>query len=99
MRIRMEVDVSGDRNGKPWPRHGQEVDLPEGEAIALCASGMATPVNKSVETATAPEAEVPRQPEPEKAVTSGEEQRDKPKRGRPQGSKNRPKPEDVSDGD
>lgn len=54
MRVRMKVDVSGDRNGQPWPRRGGEIDLPDGEATSLCAAGLAVPVtdtNSDVEKA------------------------------------------------
>jgi hypothetical protein len=39
----MKVDVSGARNGVPWPGRGETVDLPGGEAADLCTSGLAEP--------------------------------------------------------
>lgn len=44
MRVRMKVDVSGARDGQPWPGRGKAVDLPDEEAASLCAAGMAEPV-------------------------------------------------------
>lgn len=55
MKIRMKVDVSGARDGRPWPRRGEVADVSDGEGAALCASGMAEPVAEDkVETATPP---------------------------------------------
>jgi hypothetical protein len=34
--------ISGARDGKPWPAAGQTVSLPDGEATALVAAGLAT---------------------------------------------------------
>lgn len=66
MKVRMKSDVSGDRNGKPWPSRGGELVLPDEEGAALCANGMAEPVvEDEVETATPP---------------STEERQEKPKR-------------------
>lgn len=44
MRVRMKVDISGARDGKPWPARGEVADLPDDEAAGLCESGMAEPV-------------------------------------------------------
>lgn len=55
MKVRMKVDVSGGRNGVAWPSRGGTVDLPKDEALQMCQSGMAEPVDSSdddVETAT-----------------------------------------------
>ncbi|MGY0060858.1 hypothetical protein ACWY4P_30660 [Streptomyces sp. LZ34] len=41
MRIRLLGDVSGLRNGKPWPKRGTIITIPDDEGDALCASGMA----------------------------------------------------------
>lgn len=58
MKVRMSVDVSGSRNGQPWPAKGQVADLPDTEAADLCASGMAEPVaslpGEDAETRTEP---------------------------------------------
>ncbi|MFB7595756.1 hypothetical protein [Streptomyces sp. NPDC056160] len=55
MKIRMTADISGSRNGRPWPRRGSTVDLPDGEGADLCAAGLAVPVavkDADVEKAT-----------------------------------------------
>ena len=44
MKIRMKADVSGSRNGQPWPARGETLELPDDEAANLCANGMAEPV-------------------------------------------------------
>lgn len=54
MKIRMKADISGSRNGKPWPRRGGTVEVPDAEGAELCAAGLAEPVAQktaSVETA------------------------------------------------
>lgn len=65
MRVTMKVDLSGTRNGQPWPRRGETVDLPDGEAAQLCASGMAETAKGNAETATPKPAETTAIPEPE----------------------------------
>jgi hypothetical protein len=52
----MLVDLSGTRDGRPWPRRGSVVDLPDSEAAEYCAAGMAMPVvsEPDVETAVPP---------------------------------------------
>lgn len=56
MKVVLKVDVSGTRNGQPWPRRGEVVDVGDQEGADLCAAGMATPVAvDDVETAS-PEA-------------------------------------------
>lgn len=47
MRVRMTVDVSGSRDGQPWPKRGETLDTSDIEGAALCASGLADPVAKS----------------------------------------------------
>lgn len=42
MRVKMHHQISGTRNGQPWPARGEDVDLPDGEAQALIAQGAAT---------------------------------------------------------
>ncbi|OKK06419.1 hypothetical protein AMK26_10360 [Streptomyces sp. CB03234] len=44
MRIRMLVDMTGTRDGQPWPNKGQEADLPTAAAAHLVASGVAEEV-------------------------------------------------------
>lgn len=72
MKVRMKVDMSGSRDGEPWPHRGETVDLSDVEGAKLCNSGIAEPVadkDADVETAT---------------VTEPAEERDEPKRrGRP----------------
>lgn len=68
MKIRMKADISGSRNGKPWPRRGETIDVPDAEGADLCASGIAEPVAskaRSVETAT-PDDDSEQRQEPEK---------------------------------
>lgn len=55
MKVRMKVEVSGTRNGQPWPPRGSVIDMPDVEAASYCSSGMAEPVTVV-------------DPEPEKAV-------------------------------
>ncbi|KAB8162925.1 hypothetical protein FH609_004140 [Streptomyces sp. 3MP-14] len=79
MRVRMKVQLSGTRNGRPWPGRGEGVELPEGEARKLLGAGMAEP-----ETATPPEPEVSAPPAAETSTPPAAEERDPepPKRGR-----------------
>lgn len=41
MKVRLEVQISGTRNGVDWPAPGDVIDLPTGEAESLIASGQA----------------------------------------------------------
>jgi hypothetical protein len=71
VKIRMKADISGARNGRPWPRRGDTIDVPDGEGADLCAAGIAEPVadkGRKTETATpADDAEKREEPqEPEK---------------------------------
>lgn len=43
MRVRMKVTISGTRDGEPWPEKNGVVDLPDGEAEQMIASGLAAP--------------------------------------------------------
>lgn len=45
MKVKMKVDISGSRNGQPWPARGETVELPDAEGADLCAAGMAEPVS------------------------------------------------------
>lgn len=55
MRVRMRVEMSGTRDGLPWPPKGQSVDLPDEEAAHLVAAGLAeSESGPEVEEATAP---------------------------------------------
>ena len=44
MKVKMQVYISGTRNGEAWPAAGGEVDLPDAEAAKYCANGLAIPV-------------------------------------------------------
>lgn len=59
MKIRMKADISGSRNGQPWPRRGVTVEVPDEEGADLCAAGLAEPVAKkdaeAVEKAVPPD--------------------------------------------
>jgi hypothetical protein len=39
----MRDQISGTRNGEPWPPPGVEIDLPDQEAVKYCANGLAEP--------------------------------------------------------
>ena len=74
MRVRMKVNLSGTRDGEPWPERGKTVDLPDDEAQHLIRAGIAEehldkdePDAPVEETATVPD-------EAEKAV-SGRQRR------------------------
>lgn len=53
MKVRMKVDVSGSRNGQPWPSRGGVVDVPDDEGAHLCSAGMAVPLMPESEPETA----------------------------------------------
>ncbi len=61
----MKVDVSGTRDGHPWPPRGSVVELPDAEAADYCRNGMAEPVA----TFDEPETAVPIEPEVRGPVT------------------------------
>jgi len=44
VKVKMQVYISGTRNGEAWPAAGGEVDLPDAEAAKYCANGLAIPV-------------------------------------------------------
>jgi hypothetical protein len=45
MKIRMTEHRSGGRyDGRPWPRVGEDFDVPDEEGAGLCAQGSAVPV-------------------------------------------------------
>lgn len=58
MRVRMKHQISGTREFKPWPAPGEEIDLPDDEAVTLLGQGMAEAVEDDgePEKATAPKA-------------------------------------------
>jgi hypothetical protein len=86
MKIRMNVEISGTHNGRPWPTRGAVAEVPDAQGAKLCAAGMAAPVAEATrtETATPPPAETSEQPEPETTQTPEEETRpaEPVKRGR-----------------
>jgi hypothetical protein len=50
----MRASITGTRNGDEWPARGQEIDLPDAEAVDLLNAGLAVPVReekKQVEAA------------------------------------------------
>lgn len=58
MKIRMKVDISGTRNGEPWPAKGEIIDLPADEAQSLIDGNMAETIAKTkTETAAVEPAE------------------------------------------
>lgn len=70
MKVRLIVELSGARNGQPWPGRGEVVDLPADEAQELVVSRIAEPVAEEPqpETATvadASEKRAPRKPKGE----------------------------------
>lgn len=79
MKVRMKVEVSGHRNGRPWPRRGEVIDLPDEEAAGLCSSGMAEPAGEEggedVERAVPPPAEKTTAPAAEKTTRPAAERR------------------------
>lgn len=79
MKITMLVEMSGTRNGQPWPPRGKVAELPTAEAAHLVAAGIAEQAGE-VETAAAPPAETAAVPESEKPSPPAEEKRG---RGRP----------------
>jgi hypothetical protein len=44
MKVQMKAQISGLRDGKPWPDVDEVVDLPDDEATQLVASGVAEAV-------------------------------------------------------
>ncbi len=47
MRVTMHHQISGTRNGQPWPARGEDIDLPDDEAQALIAQSAATATTDS----------------------------------------------------
>jgi hypothetical protein len=58
MRIKLLAEITGTRNGEPWPKRGAEIDLPDDEAETMVTVGMAEKVG-GVKTT---EAEAPARP-------------------------------------
>lgn len=58
MKVKMKVQISGTRDGSPWPAPGGVVDVEDAEGADLCAGNLAEPVaSDPVEKAVAPAAE------------------------------------------
>lgn len=58
MIVRLVQEMSGLRDGVPWPARGELVDLPDEEAIRMCENRTAVPVvEETVELAVGPTAE------------------------------------------
>lgn len=78
MRVRLLVEITGTRDGEPWPPLGDVVDLPDAEATDLVRGGLAVeasdprPASDStpVETAAtvAPETAAEPAPRPRKTA-------------------------------
>lgn len=87
MKIRMNVQMSGTRNGQRWPAVGETAGIPTGEATHLVASGIAEqvldePVTEPepvTEIATAPEAEATTPPAAEATAPAPVTKRASPK--------------------
>ena len=45
MKVRLKHEISGSRDGQPWPAAGSEVDLPDSEALSLLQTGAAVAVD------------------------------------------------------
>lgn len=43
MQVTMIGEISGSRDGVPWPRIGETINLPDDEAIQLIGNRMAVP--------------------------------------------------------
>ena len=53
MKVTMIVKLSGSRDGKDWPNVGEEIDVPDAEAVQLLGTGLARAVQSAPEKATA----------------------------------------------
>lgn len=77
MRIKMTHQISGTRDGKDWPTPGNEISLPDDEALTLISQGMAKVVAEpeKAEKAEAPKVEetrtAPAKPAPKTPAKRG----------------------------
>ena len=78
MRVTIVAQISGTRNGQPWPKPGESVDLPDPEAAQLCAIGAATEAGPPARAAGEPETATVEPPE-----TATEEPRKAPAKKAP----------------
>lgn len=44
VKIKMTQQITGTRDGSPWPAPGGELVVPDAEGAELCAQGLAVPV-------------------------------------------------------
>lgn len=58
MLVKMRRQISGTRDGQDWPAPGEEINLPDDEAVTLLGQGMVEAVEEKAEPekATAPKA-------------------------------------------
>ncbi len=68
MQVTLEVFISGQRDGAPWPPKGTAMDLPDDEAKVMIAAGMASVLEVPLESAVAPAPQTPAPPVPETTV-------------------------------
>lgn len=52
MKIVLQADVSGTRNGQSWPPRGTTVDLPDDEAAQMIRASLALPLADSEQVAS-----------------------------------------------
>lgn len=54
MKVRMNVSITGTRNGVDWPKAGGVIDIPANEAVDMLNAGLAVAVKDApvVESAT-----------------------------------------------
>lgn len=47
MKVKMNTQLSGTRNGADWPAVGEVADLPDAEAADMIAAGLASEVEQA----------------------------------------------------
>ena len=52
MLVKMNVTISGTRNGQAWPQRGETVELPDAEATELVAAGLAEEAKNAAPAST-----------------------------------------------
>ncbi|WP_098010486.1 hypothetical protein [Streptomyces sp. sk226] len=75
MQVRMNVTVSGTRNGEPWPEIGEVVDLPDDEAKQLLDGGLAVKPGDDPQPAEGPLTEEATMPPAETSTPTGRKPR------------------------
>jgi hypothetical protein len=50
MKVKMQVVMSGTRNGESWPLPGTDIEVPDEEGANMCANGLAVPVRSDDKT-------------------------------------------------